>query len=82
MSAATLRLIRMRELRGIVGLGHSRIYELVAAAKFPAPVRLSDRAVAWRSDDILAWIDSRQRVSRKFLGESGTDVQRKDSQST
>lgn len=56
------RLIRMRELRSVVGLGHSQIYLLVAKNKFPRPVHISERAVGWRSDDIAEWIEARERV--------------------
>jgi len=54
------RLVRMSELHDWVGLGKSAIYEMVAEGSFPAPVRLSARAVAWRSDQVQAWIDSRK----------------------
>jgi prophage regulatory protein len=38
----------------------SRIYADMAAGKFPRPVRIGDRAVAWRASDLQAWLDSRQ----------------------
>jgi prophage regulatory protein len=37
------------------GLGRSTIYRLIAANQFPAPVRLTGRAVGWRSTDIDRW---------------------------
>ncbi len=39
----------------MTGLGRSTIYRLVAQDKFPAPVRLAERAVAWRRDDLERW---------------------------
>jgi prophage regulatory protein len=42
-----------------VGLETSQIYQLVAAGKFPAPVPIGARAVAWVEDEIDAWIDER-----------------------
>jgi prophage regulatory protein len=60
--ATEVRLIRLRELLGIVGLGKSRVYELVRSNEFPEPVRLTMKAVAWRSDEIQQWIDSRPPV--------------------
>lgn len=44
-----------------VGLRKSTVYKLLAAGLFPSPVRVSARTSAWRSDEIEAWIDSRQR---------------------
>ena len=58
----SLRLIRMKELRSFVGLGHAQIYVLIAADKFPKPVHISERAVGWRSDEIEQWIKARNRV--------------------
>lgn len=57
------RLIRRRELVELVGLRPSRIDELERAGKFPARVRISDRACGWRSDEVDAWIDARPRAA-------------------
>ena len=62
MAIVMNRLIRMRELRSVVGLGHSQIYVLMAKNEFPKPVQISERAVGWRSDDIQQWIEARERV--------------------
>jgi prophage regulatory protein len=40
-------------------LKKSSIYAGVKAGTFPAPVRLSARAVAWREADIDRWINER-----------------------
>lgn len=54
------RLIRLRpDLENTVGLKRARIYELMRDGRFPLPVRIADRAVAWRESDIAAWIASR-----------------------
>jgi prophage regulatory protein len=45
------------------GLSKSTIYRDVKAGNFPAPVKLSARRVAWKSEDVQAWIDSRPPVS-------------------
>ena len=49
------RLVRLRELRGIVGLSRTTIYRMVNDGRFPNPVKLSTHASAWRMADILAW---------------------------
>lgn len=44
------------------GLGKSSIYAGAKAGTFPAPVRLSARAVAWREEDIDRWVSQRIKV--------------------
>lgn len=51
--------LRMRSVMKITGLGRSTIYRLIANHEFPSPVRLTSRAVAWRSSDINAWSEAR-----------------------
>ncbi len=55
-----VRLLRLPDVLRRVGLSRSTVYALAADGRFPAPVRLSPRTSAWRSDDVQAWIDSRQ----------------------
>ena len=55
----TSRLIRRPIVECRVGLKRSMIYLLIAEGKFPKPVQLSVRAVAWREADIDDWIASR-----------------------
>jgi prophage regulatory protein len=47
----------------MTGLGRSTIYRLIAERKFPSPVRLGPRAVAWRRADLDQWSDSRPAVT-------------------
>jgi prophage regulatory protein len=58
------RLLRLPEVEGLTGLKKSSIYSGLNAKPrtFPAPVRLSARAVAWRESDIVAWQASRQQT--------------------
>jgi prophage regulatory protein len=49
------RLIRLPEVRRLVGLSHSSIYRLVSEGRFPVPLKISERAVRWRYADILDW---------------------------
>ena len=52
-------LLRRPQVETITGLSRSTIYRLIAEAKFPAPIRLTERCVAWPSDQIAIWVDSR-----------------------
>lgn len=58
----TLRILRRGDIRAITGLGKSRIDELERLGRFPKRVRISDRAIGWRSDEIEAWIRARPRA--------------------
>ena len=53
------RLIRLPEVEVVVGVRKSAIYAMMAEDKFPRPVRLSARMVAWPESAVLAWVQSR-----------------------
>jgi prophage regulatory protein len=52
--SATL-LLRLPAVMKLTGLGRSTIYRLVADRRFPGPVRIASRAVAWRRSDLDSW---------------------------
>ena len=47
--------LRLPSVLRRTGLGRSTIYRLVADEKFPAPVKLSGRAIGWRQSDLERW---------------------------
>jgi prophage regulatory protein len=55
--------VRMAAVVRMTGLGRSTIYRLMAEDKFPSPVRLAKRAVAWRRIDLDRWSAGRPTVS-------------------
>jgi len=55
--------VRMAAVVRMTGLGRSTIYRLMAEDKFPSPVRLAKRAVAWRRIDLEVWSAERPTVS-------------------
>jgi prophage regulatory protein len=64
LPAIPRRLLRLAEVKHHVGLGRSAIYDQIKRGDFPAPVHVGPRAVAWASDQISAWIDSRIESGR------------------
>lgn len=56
--------LRLPEVRARVGLSTPQIYKLISQGKFPRQVKLGERASAWLSDEIDAWIDERIAASR------------------
>ena len=55
--------IRMAVVMRITGLGRSTIYRLMAEDKFPSPVRLAKRAIAWRRTDLDRCSEGRPTVT-------------------
>ncbi|MBA4343702.1 MAG: AlpA family transcriptional regulator [Methylibium sp.] len=53
------KFFRLPMVLQITGLGRSTIYRLIAKHQFPEPVRIADRAVAWRQVDLETWIEGR-----------------------
>jgi prophage regulatory protein len=56
-----VKLIRLPKLIDIVGLKRPTIYKAMKAGTFPKPVNIGPRAVAWRSDEIEAWVEALPR---------------------
>jgi prophage regulatory protein len=56
-------LLRRQHVEALTGLARSTIYKLLQTGDFPAPVRLTAKSVAWRSEDVSAWIDARVSTS-------------------
>ncbi|MDP1526331.1 MAG: AlpA family phage regulatory protein [Rhodocyclaceae bacterium] len=61
------RLIRREELRKLIPLADTTIYELEKAGNFPKRVYLTARCVAWDLSEVENWIAER----RKALNVSG-----------
>ena len=52
-------LLRLQQVLALTGLARSTLYKLVSERSFPAPIPLTGRAVAWDSQAVDAWIESR-----------------------
>ena len=57
----TTKLIKLSGVRELTALSTSGIYAAMARGDFPKPLKLGARGVAWREQEVLAWIDSRPR---------------------
>jgi prophage regulatory protein len=53
--ASATTLLRLPELLKRIGIGKSKLYDMVAKNEFPQPVKIG-RASVWRSDEIEATI--------------------------
>lgn len=54
----TQLLLKLPDVVKAVSLSKASIYKLISKGKFPKPLKLSTRSVAWHIDDLNAWIDA------------------------
>lgn len=51
-----MRLIRLKEVMNISGLGRTSIYNFMAEGRFPMSISLGERAVAWDVSEVEEWV--------------------------
>lgn len=66
------RTIRRHELRQIVPLAETTIYEMERRGEFPRRFNLTPRCVVWDLAEVEAWIDERKQAPR--VGATKPDV--------
>ena len=54
------KMLRRPQVEARTGLSRSTLYDWMKKGKFPQPVKLGERLVAWRESDITAWLESRE----------------------
>ncbi|MDX5300097.1 MAG: AlpA family phage regulatory protein [Gammaproteobacteria bacterium] len=55
--------MRLPQVTDVTTLSKASIYRLLRDRKFPAPVRIGERRVAWRLSDVMGWLDQRAGVT-------------------
>lgn len=58
-AANAARLIRLKPVLEMTGLGKTSIYKLMGNGEFPRCYRITKRAVGWRFDEVQGWIANR-----------------------
>jgi prophage regulatory protein len=66
------RTIRRQELRQIIPLSETTIYEMERRGEFPRRFNLTPRCVVWDLAEIEAWIEERKQAPRRDV--IGPDV--------
>ena len=56
---APIRMLRIGAVCEVTGLSKATIYRLAGEGKFPAGIKLSERATAWPSLAVMRWLDER-----------------------
>ena len=62
--AIAKRTIRRHELREIVPLADTTIYDMEQRGEFPQRFYLTSRCVVWDLTEVEAWLEERRRASR------------------
>lgn len=52
-----LRLLRLAEVTAQVGLGKTKIYEMIRSGEFPEPMKVG-KASRWRNTEVSRWIEA------------------------
>lgn len=58
------RVVRMHELKALLGLSKPTIYELIKKNQFDPGFKLGTRSRGWRLSTVMAWLDKRQLGSK------------------
>ncbi len=65
------QILRWPQVHIITGRSRSQAWRDERAGQFPRRIRIGPNAVGWRSDQILAWVQSRPVVGQAFSVERG-----------
>ncbi|CDX23986.1 Phage transcriptional regulator AlpA [Mesorhizobium sp. ORS 3324] len=69
-ASRVMRTIRRPQLREIVPLSDTTIYEMEQRGEFPRRFNLSPRCVVWDLEEVEAWIEERRNASNAGKSES------------
>ena len=64
VEAITHRTIRRHQLRELVPLADTTIYDMEQRGEFPQRFYLTARCVVWDLSEVEAWLEDRRRASR------------------
>lgn len=67
MNQPCTRLIRLSEVMNKTGFGKAWIYRLISQNRFPQPVKIGIRAIAFIESEIDEWIQLTIEKSRKHV---------------
>ena len=69
---AEMKFLRLPQVKSKTGLSRSSIYQRISEGKFPKPVSIGVRAVAWVDDDVHDWMRRQIERSRRMDGGPGS----------
>jgi prophage regulatory protein len=63
----SVSILRLPQVKALVGLSKSTLYSRIAEGSFPAPISLGGRSVGWIESEVRAWILAQIAASRPAL---------------
>lgn len=57
------RIVSRKELRQMIPYTPQHILRLEKAGKFPRRIRIGERRVGWRLEEVVAWLNARAAAS-------------------
>lgn len=51
-----MKMLRLKDVIALTGLGRSTIYKFISEGSFPKPVPLGGRAVVWVEEEVQEWL--------------------------
>ena len=64
-----MRIMRLKEVMTVTGLGRSTIYKYISEGQFPEQISLGARAVGWVDSEIDDWVMS--KIDERGVGGRG-----------
>lgn len=61
-----MKLIKLKAVMDCTGLARSTVYKFIAEDRFPKPVKLGVRMVAWVESEIEEWIQNKINLRSKL----------------
>ncbi|MEJ7668868.1 MAG: AlpA family phage regulatory protein [Casimicrobiaceae bacterium] len=59
-----MRLIKLPEVVRMTGVPKSSVYWRISRREFPRPIKIGERASAWNSDELEAWIAAKVAAAK------------------
>lgn len=57
-----VELWKAKRVQRILSWGRTTLWKKSTSGEFPKPIKLGRNSIAWRSDEVMNWIDSRERA--------------------
>lgn len=64
MSDTPIRLLRLRQVIEMAGIGKTMIYRLIARGEFPEQYKPGGYASRWSEQEVLEWIENARTVRK------------------
>ena len=63
-----IRILRLRQVLHVTGLGKTKVYDLQSEGRFPMRVQITEHSVGWIEDEVQAWLGKRVATRASMNG--------------